>query len=807
MKIVLSIIFIWLSVSLSLAQVITVKERNTEEPIPGVTLYNLKKDKSVITDLDGKANISDFEDNETIIFQNFLYSKLQLTKSQIRETNFIVYMSLSIEDLNQVVVSASKFEQNKREIPQRIVSLSANEIALNMPQTSADALQATGNVFIQKSQLGGGSPMIRGFSTNRLLIAVDGVRMNNAIFRGGNLQNVISIDPFAIHNTEITLGSGSVVYGSDAIGGVMSFYTKKPQLSYKDELFFKANLVSRYSTANNEKTGHLDLNFGYKKWGFLTSLSYSDFDDLRMGSNGPDDYLRHQFVSTQNGVDVLVNNSNPEVQNPTGFSQVNVIQKVHYEPYDNLKFDLGLHYSTTSEYARYDRLIRPNGNGTGLRSAEWKYGPQRWFMGNFNITKLSSSSEFYDKLKVTAAYQNFQESRIDRDFQSTNRRTREENVDVFSFNLDLEKKIGKNSSIFYGGEYLYNLVGSDGFETNINTNQSTNTVSRYPDGSTWQSFALYTSYKYKPNEKFVFQSGLRYNHIVAHADFEENNSFLNLPFSSSKVNTGAFTGTAGIRWIPSPIIEWNLNASTAFRAPNIDDIGKVFDSEPGSVVVPNNGLSPEYAYGAELGLKLNFDEVVKLDMATYYTYLDNALIRRNFALNGQSQIVYDGQLSNVQAIQNASEEFIYGFEIGAEVNFTKDLKLRSQYNVIGGMAEDDQGVEKPVRHVAPNFGRIHLVFNHKQWLFDAFAVYNGELSFNQLAPSEVNRTIIYALDNNGNPFSPSWYTLNFRTRYEFSDNLVATASLENITDQRYRPYSSGISAPGRNFIISLQYSL
>ena len=760
----------------------------------------------MITDLDGKANIADFENNETIIFQNFLYSKLQLTKSQIKEANFIVYMSLGIEDLNQVVVSASKFEQNKREIPQRIVSLSANEIALSMPQTSADALQATGNVFIQKSQLGGGSPIIRGFSTNRLLIAVDGVRMNNAIFRGGNLQNVISVDPFAIHKTEITLGSGSVVHGSDAIGGVMSFYTKKPQLSYKDELFFKANALSRYSSANNEKTGHLDLNFGYKKWGFLTSLSYSDFDDLRMGSNGPDDYLRHQFVSTQNGVDVLVNNSNPEVQNPTGFSQVNVIQKVHYEPYDNLKFDLGLHYSTTSEYARYDRLIRPNGNGTGLRSAEWKYGPQRWFMGNFNVTKLSSSSQFYDKLKVTAAYQNFQESRIDRDFQSINRRTREENVDVFSFNLDLEKKIGKNSSIFYGGEYLYNLVGSDGFETNINTNQSTNKVSRYPDGSTWQSFAVYTSYKYTPNEKFVFQSGLRYNHIVAHADFEENNSFLNLPFSSSKVNTGALIGTAGIRWIPSPIIEWNLNASTAFRAPNIDDIGKVFESEPGSVVVPNNGLKPEYAYGAELGLKLNFDEVVKLDMATYYTYLDNALIRRNFTLNGQSQIFYDGQMSNVQAIQNASEEFIYGFEIGAEVNFTEELKLRSQYNVVGGMAEDDQGVEKPVRHVAPNFGRTHLVFNHKQWLFDAFAVYNSELSFNQLAPSEANKTFIYALDNNGNPFSASWYTFNLRTRYKFSDNLIATASIENITDQRYRPYSSGISAPGRNFIISLQYS-
>jgi hemoglobin/transferrin/lactoferrin receptor protein len=93
------------------------------------------------------------------------------------------------------------------------------------PQTSADLLANSGHVFVQKSQLGGGSPMIRGFSTNRVLITVDGIRLNNAIFRGGNVHNVISINPFNIEKTEIILGSGSVIYGSDAIGGVMNFYT------------------------------------------------------------------------------------------------------------------------------------------------------------------------------------------------------------------------------------------------------------------------------------------------------------------------------------------------------------------------------------------------------------------------------------------------------------------------------------------------------------------------------------------------------------------------------------------------------
>jgi hemoglobin/transferrin/lactoferrin receptor protein len=646
--------------------------------------------------------------------------------------------------------------------------------------------------------------MIRGFSTNRLLITVDGVRMNNAIFRGGNLQNVISIDPLAIQSTEVTLGAGSVVYGSDAIGGVMSFYTKKPQLSYKDELFLNGSVLTRYASANSEKTGHFDLNLGYKKWAFLTNVSYTDFDDLRMGSHGPNEYLRSEYVVRQNGEDVIVTNTNPQIQKPTAYNQINLMQKVRYEPSDNLNFDLGLYYTTTSDYPRYDRLIRPRGET--LRSAEWEYGPQQWFMGNVQVTKTSSSSNLYDKIQATAAYQNFVESRSDRDFQSSIREVKEENVDAISFNLDLEKKASPKTTLFYGLEYLYNTVGSKAREENIDSNTTIENVTRYPNGSTWQSLAGYASLKYKPNSKFVFQSGLRYNQVIANADFTENNAFLNLPFDDAKINTGALTGTAGITWSPSKIIQWKLNASTAFRAPNIDDIGKVFDSEPGSVVVPNKDLKAEYAYGGELGLKLNFDNKVVFDLATYYTFLDNALIRRNFELNGETEIMYDGELSKVQAIQNASKAWIYGFEVGVEVNFSEHLKLRSQYNIIGG-TEDNDGIEVPVRHVAPNFGRTHLIWKNDKLLFEAFVVYNNELSFNQLAPSEASKDYLYAADSDGNPYAPSWHTLNFRTQYNFNNKLTITASLENITDQRYRPYSSGISAAGRNLILALNYSL
>ena len=784
------------------AQDIKVLNKHTQDPIIGVAIYNKTKSKSVVTDFNGKANLDTFEASEVIYFKHLSFKLFSARKILI--SNRMVSLKPKAQGLDEIVISASKFKENKRDIPKKISSVSASKIAFENPQTSADLLKSTGQVYIQKSQLGGGSPMIRGFSTNRLLITVDGVRMNNAIFRGGNIQNVISIDPFSIQSTEVSLGAGNVIYGSDAIGGVMSFYTKTPKVSFTDSTFIKTNAVLRYASASQEKTTHLDVNYGFKKWAFITNASYTDFGDLRMGSHGPKDYLRPEFVVTTNNEDLIIENSNPNIQKFSGYNQFNIMQKARYEAQENLSFDLGVFYTTTSNTPRYDRLIRYNGHN--LRSAEWYYGPQKWFMTNFNVTKLSSNSNLYDKIKATIAYQNFQESRVDRNFQSETRNVREEQVNAISFNLDLEKKLTEKTELFYGVEYVHNTINSVGFEENSITNTSQPTVSRYPDGSTWQSAAVYTSLKYKPNTNVVFQTGLRYNNVISKADFTKNNVFLNLPFNEALNNSSALTGTAGVSWVPNKILQWKLNFSSAFRAPNIDDIGKVFDSEPGAVVVPNNNLNPEYAYGGELGLTLNFSDVLILDTATYYTYLDNALVRRDGELNGESQIFYDGELSNVQSIQNASKSWIYGFEVGARLNFSETFKLTSQYNVIGGTEETD-GVEVPVRHVSPNFGNTHLIWQYKNLKSDAFINYNNTLSFNQIAPSEQSKAYLYALDSDGNPYAPSWYTLNFRTQYQLNKETTITASLENITDQRYRTYSSGISGAGRNLIVALKYSL
>jgi hemoglobin/transferrin/lactoferrin receptor protein len=781
-------------------QEIQVKDIVTNRNISNVNVYNADQSKGGITNARGKIDVSMFGDNEKITFQHISYLPITFTKEKIKENNNIVYLVKHTAELSKIVISVSKWQQNKKEVPKKVISINRKEILYTAPQTSADLLERSGNIFVQKSQLGGGSPMIRGFSTNRLLLSVDGVRMNNAIFRGGNVQNVISIDPFNVNNTEITLGSGSVIYGSDAVGGVMNFYTKAPKHSWNDETLISGNVNLRHATANEEKTGHVDLNIGLKKWAFLTSVSYSDFNDLRMGKRGNDDYLRPEFVAIINGQDAVVTNANPINQRFTGYSQLNLAQRVKLITDDIWEFDLGLHYSETSNYPRYDRLIEYRDEN--LRYGDWFYGPQRWFMANFQTQKKGNNT-YYDNVKFTNAFQRFEESRNKRNFQEVILNVTEEKVDAISSNLNFEKRFNPKLKTFYGLEYVFNKVHSDGFDRNISTEEITDAASRYPDGATWQSIAAYASMEYKVNPKFTLQSGLRYNHILINADFDT--TFFPFPFTHANVNTGAFTGSIGFSWLPD---KWQITANigTAFRAPNIDDIGKVFDSEPGSVIVPNPNLTPEHAYSAEFGIQKKIGNSFDLNFAAFYTLLDDALIRKDFNLNGETEIIYNGELSNVQAIQNASKVYTYGFEFGFAAKFDKRTQITADLTIPRGEEEQADGTTVPLRHVAPIFGNVHFIYKNDRLKLDVFTNFNGSISYNNLAPSERNKAYLYASDENGNPYAPSWLTLNARSNFEISEKINLTASVENITDQRYRVYSSGISAPGRNLILGLNYN-
>lgn len=706
--------------------------------------------------------------------------------------------------LDDVVISATRWQQSSGNIASKIIQINPSTVALHNPQTTADLLTLSGKVYMQKSQQGGGSPMIRGFATNRLLYIVDGIRMNTAIFRAGNIQNVISIDPFSIDKTEVLFGPNSVIYGSDAIGGVMSFQTKQTAFSSSYQPLIKGNLNGRFSSVNNEKTAHFDLNIGWKRWAILTSISSFNYGDLMQGSHGPTDYIK-KFAEVKriDGKDVAIINNNPKLQTPSGYSQLNLMQKVSFKPSENWSTNAAFHYSETSPYSRYDRQLRLRNDLP--RYAEWDYGRQLWSMFYYDVNHTQKTA-IYDQASLRLAAQKFEESRIDRSFNSNLRNTQTELVDAYSANLDFEKKTSVKNEIFYGLEWVKNDVTSNGISTDIDTNDSQKSVARYPQ-SDWNSMAIYASDHYSFNEKVKIQGGMRYNWFSLHGKFDDATlAVYPLPFQNIDFQSGALTGNVGVIFRPDYTWAISANLSTGFRSPNVDDMGKIFDSAPGIVVVPNPNLKAEYASNVDVSVVKVFGDALKIDLTGYYTLLNNALVRRAFQFNGNDSILYQGEMSGVEAVQNAAIARVYGLQSGIELKLPGGFSASTDLNFQKGIEELDNGEQSPSRHAAPFFGVSRLNYQWRKVKMQLNAQYQAEKSHEEMPHEEKSKTEIYAKDTAGNTYSPAWWTLNYHAQCQVNDNISVSAGIENILDKRYRPYSSGISAPGRNLLISLHLS-
>ncbi len=789
------------------AQTLTIFDQQTKQVVYMASITSESPSFTTTTNVNGEADISKFNNSEKIIISHLSYKKVEFSYKQLELLNFKVGLTPKIANLQEVSISAQRWQQKKIETPSRIATINMREASFQNPQTAADLLGTSGYAFIQKSQLGGGSPMLRGMATNRVLLVVDGVRMNNAIFRSGNLQSVISIDANALESTEILFGPGSVMYGSDAIGGVMSFETLKPKFSSKErkEALVTGNAMTRYSTANTEKTGHFDFNVGFKKLAFVTSFTYADYGDLRSGSNGGDEYFyRKNYVISYDNKDFMVPNTDSTLQVGSEYSQINFMQKVRYQPYNFLEINYSYILSETSKFNRYDRLYVMRTDGPykeKLRWAEWYYGPQKWQMQRFGLS-YSRSNLMFDNLNLTAAYQFFEESRFDREFMYRELREQKENVDAYSVNLDFEKKITNKLNLLYGYEFVHNTVNSTASLTHVVTKQVDSTVTRYPDGSTWQSDGVYVTANYKLNTKWLFTGGLRYNHFLIKADFDT--TFFPFPFNSTRMSSGSIIGSLGFVFTPSEKWQIYVNASNGFRAPNIDDMGKVFESVPGYLVVPNSDLKPEKVFNLELGTVKSFGNFLTLDATVYYTWLTDAMVRKDFTLNGDTTIRFLGNKSRIQAIQNVTEIDVYGIQAGLEF-FYKGFGLRSNISYQNGKEQTpDSLVYYPLRHAAPTFGSTHFTYEYRnKFKADFYVVYNAKMDFKDLALTE-RTNASYARDENGKAFVLAWQTLNFKVAYFPNPFVAITAGIENITNVLYRPYSSGINAPGRNLITSLR---
>ncbi len=439
-----------------------------------------------------------------------------------------------------------------------------------------------------------------------------------------------------------------------------------------------------------------------------------------------------------------------------------------------------------------------------LRFARWDYGPQIWMMNNVRLTH-TSISKWFDQVKIIAAHQYFEESRFDRRFGEKNEFSRSEKVNAFSLNMDFLKNLKEESYLTYGFESVLNQVNSEGKVTDISNKQVNTASARYPN-SEWSSIAAYGNFHSKLAGNLQFQTAIRYNYTSLNADFSNNLEFYPLPVSNSKNRYHSITGNVGLIFKPESSFSISPLLSTGFRAPNVDDIGKIFDSEPGTVLVPNPDLKPEYAYNAEINLNKHFQNRVRIDFTAFYTLLDKALVRRSFTFNGQSEILYNGELSQVLAIQNGAFAKVYGVQTGVEIALSKNLLLTSRYNWQKGVEELEDESTSPSRHAAPAFGLTRLSYQSNKLKLELTSLYNSERPFEDMPLEEIGKAAIYAIDENGNPFAPKWIIFNINAVFDIQKWIQLSTGIENISDQRYRPYSSGIVASGRNFTFGIKTS-
>jgi len=827
------------------------------EPLIGVNVFTDDYETFTgTTDFDGKIEIPRLGHRDVINFSYIGYTTVSFPFYEIR-TKGIIRMVTDQTGLDTLVIVGRK-DEKADEIPYLNERITAAQIAFQNPQTTADALERQTGVFIQRSQMGGGSPILRGFEANRVLLVVDGVRMNNAIYRSGHLQNSISIDNSILEQMEVIYGPGSLTYGSDAIGGVVHFRTRDPKLLFGEsdkEYRMNSNFYTRFSSANFENTFHYDLDYGNRKWGSLTSATFSRYDDLRAGSVRPEAYPnlgKQPFAFIERDGEFQVNESDPDLQQSTGYNQIDFLQKFRIQPNDNLYFVLNGQYSTTTDVPRYDRLNDTLSTADKLVFAEWYYGPQERVLTSFKTRVLGGNSIFTDATFI-ASYQKIDEDRISRKSGRDLKSVNSEDVQVFGLTLDFNKEIDESGQhlLSYGAEGNYNDVKSLVVEENRITGVRSigRELSRYPSaGSQLQSLGAYLNYRWANSAKTLFlNAGARYTDITVKAKYDtEDSEFISWPeeyYSGISNRNSAISWAGGVTWNAASKWQIRANASKAFRAPNIDDLFKN-RIKNNKAVLPNENLAPETSFNGELTLAKTFGEIntsekvgVKLSGTGFYTILNDVIVRRDNGLQIEGES--GNEIFDIQQNFNAYRASVFGFSGNTEISFGKKVMLSGGVNFTKGETTfkvEDEGITlldtiAPLDHIPPTYGRGSLTYKGEFVRLEAVVRFNAAKVESEYSISDISldpKTMaILEIDRTGTSDnlletgtcsevllngvrqhicggSPGWITYNFYASFKLGKFISLDLAAENLLDTHYRNFGSGISAPGRNFITTFR---
>ena len=782
---------------LSWAQVIEVRDEDGN-PVPAAVIRN-ESGTARMTDLDGRLQLDSLlRQGDTLEIRSMGFGTRSLA---MPGSTLDVEVELSAESVNlsEVVVAAS---QPARETlgAVEVSRISATSIARRVPANAATLLWRTGQVMIQQSQQGGGSPILRGFEANRILLVVDGVRLNNAIYRSGHLQNAMTVDPFAVGSTEVRHGAGSVQFGSDALGGVIHYHTRNP--SWQNGTKARAQVVA--GSVNRGSLFHADVETTRNNLASFTSVSHRRFGDLRMGRWRPHGHeewgkvawLVRSNVQGLNVEDIAEENEDENLQPGTAYHQTDVVQKLRYgTPKSHV--ELNLQHSTSSNVPRFDRLNDLSSDG-GPKWAQWDYGPQQRSLA---ALKFRSQVQGLGNVTLLGAWQQVSETRLKARFGDSSREVQDEQVGVGSIQLDIDQRLGP-WQLAYGGSWNHNNVNSEAWNERRADGflLPESALTRYPNGgATMGSAAGYGGLSRRWG-RWNMQAAARYTRGWLAAQFEDQPG-LALPFSSVGYNRGALTGSATAQWQANGQFNAHATLASAFRNPNVDDVGKV-RAKDGFAVVPSDSLMPERLYNAEMGaVWRSKSRRVSVQATGFETALLGAIQPVNSALQlddgtWTDTIVVEGDTNSVQVNANTGRARIRGVQGQVRFKLNPGWRGRLTVNLTRGRDADNA----PLSHIPPAFGAC-MVSRSWDWVtLNMHGHWSAAKRLEDYGPGSTDNLAEATSEG-----TPSWWTMGLDVEARLTTRTALSLGVHNALDRHYKVFASGISAAGRDLRIGWRW--
>jgi hemoglobin/transferrin/lactoferrin receptor protein len=583
--------------------------------------------------------------------------------------------TLKTKLMDEIVVSASRSEQSILQTPNSISIVKVKTDYKNNHRTTPETLMNAAGVFVQKTNHGGGSPILRGLMGNQTLILIDGIRLNNSTFRYGPNQYFNTIDPFSINHIEVLRGSGSVQYGSDALGGTIHVLTANPAFNQ----LLKAKVIGRVATQNIEQTLNGKVSFGLKKIGILASFNKRQFGDLVGG--------KKTGLQSPSGYD-------EEAQNIK--SKIMIGEGILTFSYQNFQ---------ASKIPNFHKILNDNFKTNQIDLQKRKLG---YFNYIFNFKNKN-----FIKFELNASLQSTYESR----------KTQKNNTEKVI--IETDKVLTKGISANINTVFLSKIIGNTGVEiyhdlVKSEANETINQVINqkrglYPNDSKYLNYSVYSLHQFQ-YKKWQFSGGIRFNGFKIAVPNEAQKTILLSP--------KAVVANLSVLCLINTQSSTYASINSGFRAPNIDDLGTLgivdFRYE-----IPTFDLKPEKSYSYELGYKLRKNRITFYS-SIFYTRLNNLITR----IKNPNEMIENYP---VYQKKNVEEAFIKGCELNFEYFLTDKIKFGTEITHTFGQ---NLTKNEPLRRIPPTFGRVDFQFIEKKYFFKSEVLFAN--SQKRLAQNDID---------------------------------------------------------------------